>query len=100
MSSKAPWTSEGCNIFNSSLISLINMIRHSFEDTALKCRLAKRETKMLEVTTERSSGRKDVEERRRERGDERERRRSRSRDKGRRRSRSRSRGHRRQRFIL
>jgi len=60
-------------------------------------RLAKRETKMLEVTTERSSGRKDVEERRRERGDERERRRSRSRDKGRRRSRSRSRGHRRRR---
>ena len=76
------------------------MICHSFEDTALICRLAKRETKMLEVTTERSSGRKDVEERRRERGDERERRRSRSRDKGRRRSRSRSRGHRRQRFIL
>jgi len=63
-------------------------------------RLAKREAKMLEVTVERSSGRKDVEERRRERGgdrDERERRRSRSRDKGRRRSRSRSRGHRRRR---
>jgi len=72
-------------------------------------RLAKREAKMLEVTTERSSGRKDVEERRRERGDrdERERRRSRSRDRRRRsrsrsrdrhrrrRSRSRSRGHRR-----
>ena len=62
----------------------------------MKSRLAKRETKMLEVTTERSSGRKDVEERRRERGDREERRRSRSRDKGRRRSRSRSRGHRRQ----
>merc|ERR1719400_2346303 len=58
-------------------------------------RLAKRESKMLESSVERSSGRKDVEERRRERGDRDERRRSRSRDKGRRRSRSRSRGHRR-----